>query len=211
MLASGQRWARTESAASWTRRRPPVLLTADTPHDNQPGGCSSHPRRCWRRFCWSLVSVEENRHSASVYLNTWSFNLLTTQWWNIPSLSSACTSAGIFHQPGSAILANATPNNACGVSYNRRPQAFPYKQVPVTLQWHYKPVLWKSVPLRFSGLPPQVEKNGWRWSCVYSFSCLFTNKMSLWSVCHFLLLFAPVLMMCCESCQISVGNKIGKN
>ena len=85
MLASGRKWARMESAASWTRRRPPVLLTADTPHDNPPGGCSSHPQRCWRRFRWSLVSGEENRHSASVYLNTWSFNLLTTRWRNIPS------------------------------------------------------------------------------------------------------------------------------
>ena len=199
MLASGRKWARMESAASWTRRRPPVLLTADTPHDNPPGGCSAHPQRCWRRFRWSLVSGEENRYGAAVYLNTWSFNLLTTQWRNIPSLSSACTSAGIFHQPGSAILAKATPNKACGVSYHRRPQAFPCKQVPVMLQWHYKPVLWKSAPLRFSGLPSHVEKNG----CAYSFSCLFTNKMSL---CHIVsmeclspLFSSPVLMMCRKS------------
>ena len=33
------------------------------------------------------------------------------------------------------VLANSTPNKACGVSYHMKPQAFPYKQVPMTMQW----------------------------------------------------------------------------
>ena len=85
---------------------------------------------------------------------------------------------------------------------------------------NYKPVLWKSDPLRFSGLPPHVEKNGWRRSCqcAYCFSCLFTNKV-WWSVWP--LFSSPVCScshdlanavrstktgMCLESCQVSVGN-----
>jgi len=32
------------------------------------------------------------------------------------------------------VLANSTPNKACGVSYHMKPQAFPYKQVPMTMQ-----------------------------------------------------------------------------
>ena len=82
------------------------------------------------------------------------------------------------------------------------------------LYGNYKPVLWKSDPLRFSGLPPQIGKNGW-WRCCHCAYCLFTNKMSVrlcpWSVCHpyFLLLFAHDVnqkSMCHKSCQISVGN-----
>ena len=122
-------------------------------------------------------------------------------------------------------LTNATHNKTCGVSYHRNPRLplwIGTNDIAVMLYGNYKPVLWKSDPLRFSGLPPHVEKNGWQRGhrCavfhVYSLiKCLYV-RLCLWRACHpyFLLLFSwsgkcnDVIQksMFCESCPISVGN-----
>ena len=105
-------------------------------------------------------------------------------------------------------LANTTPNKVCGVSYHRKPQAFPYNQVPMTLQWCcmevISPCFERVTPLGFLAC-----HHAWRKMAdgraatvrtvfyVYSLIKCLCVRLCLWSVCHpyFLLLFAPVVMI----------------
>ena len=127
-------------------------------------------------------------------------------------------------------LANATPNKACGVSYHRKPQAFPYKQVPMTLQWCCMEIISLCFE-RVTALGFLACHHMWRKMAdggaatvctvfhVYSLiKCLYV-RLCLWSVWT-LIFFSCLLLfscsgkcnevnqksMCRESCQISVGN-----
>ena len=156
--------------------------------------------------------TQESWHRAKALALENHFNLLTVQWQNIPSLSSACTSAqwpnissAWFHyfsqhysqQSLWCFLPQETPGFPLRTGKN---------DVAVTFHGNYKPMLWKSDPLRFTGLPPHVEKKRKSLTvelplCVPFLMFIHWSNVSmsdcLWSVCYpySLLLSALVLMI----------------